>query len=77
VPLPRALRIATGGITEMKALVPDEYGSAEVLEFRDIDKPESGDNEALVRGWTGSARRGAREGAAPIDRGRRFAPPSA
>jgi NADPH:quinone reductase-like Zn-dependent oxidoreductase len=33
----------------MKAFVQDRYGSAEVLEARDIDKPEIGDNEVLVR----------------------------
>jgi NADPH:quinone reductase-like Zn-dependent oxidoreductase len=33
----------------MKAIVQDRYGSAEVLEARDIDKPEIGDNEVLVR----------------------------
>lgn len=33
----------------MKAIVQDEYGSAEVLEARDIEKPRIGDNEVLVR----------------------------
>jgi NADPH:quinone reductase-like Zn-dependent oxidoreductase len=33
----------------MKAIVQDRYGSAEVLEARDIEKPEVGDNEVLVR----------------------------
>ncbi len=33
----------------MKAIVQDRYGSAEVLEARDIDKPQIGDNEVLVR----------------------------
>ncbi len=33
----------------MKAIVQDRYGSAEVLEAQDIDKPEIGDNEVLVR----------------------------
>ena len=33
----------------MKAMVQDRYGSAEVLELRDIDKPEIGDDEVLVR----------------------------
>jgi NADPH:quinone reductase-like Zn-dependent oxidoreductase len=33
----------------MKAIVQDQYGSADVLEFRDIDKPEIGDDEVLVR----------------------------
>jgi NADPH:quinone reductase-like Zn-dependent oxidoreductase len=33
----------------MKAIVQDTYGSAEVLEARDIEKPRIGDNEVLVR----------------------------
>src|SRR6266567_482837 len=33
----------------MKAMVQDHYGSAEVLEIRDIAKPEIGDDEVLVR----------------------------
>ena len=33
----------------MKAIVRDSYGSADVLELRDIDKPEIGDDEVLVR----------------------------
>jgi NADPH:quinone reductase-like Zn-dependent oxidoreductase len=33
----------------MKAIVQDKYGSAEVLELRDVDKPEIGDDEVLVR----------------------------
>jgi NADPH:quinone reductase-like Zn-dependent oxidoreductase len=33
----------------MKAIVRDTYGSPDVLELRDIDKPEIADNEVLVR----------------------------
>ena len=33
----------------MQAIVQDAYGSADVLELRDIAKPEVGDNEVLVR----------------------------
>src|SRR5215204_4181799 len=33
----------------MKAIVRDSYGSADVLELRDIEKPEIGDDEVLVR----------------------------
>jgi NADPH:quinone reductase-like Zn-dependent oxidoreductase len=33
----------------MKAIIQDTYGSAEVLEPRDIDRPEIGDDEVLVR----------------------------
>jgi NADPH:quinone reductase-like Zn-dependent oxidoreductase len=33
----------------MKAIVQDKYGSPDVLELKDIDKPEIGDDEVLVR----------------------------
>jgi NADPH:quinone reductase-like Zn-dependent oxidoreductase len=33
----------------MKAIVQDKYGSADVLEMRDLDKPQVGDDEVLVR----------------------------
>jgi NADPH:quinone reductase-like Zn-dependent oxidoreductase len=33
----------------MRAIVQDTYGSADVLELRDIDKPTIGDDEVLVR----------------------------
>jgi NADPH:quinone reductase-like Zn-dependent oxidoreductase len=33
----------------MKAIVQDRYGSADVLEFRDIEEPVVGENEVLVR----------------------------
>src|ERR671911_2816966 len=33
----------------MKTIVQDEYGSPDVLELRDIDKPEIGDDQVLVR----------------------------
>jgi NADPH:quinone reductase-like Zn-dependent oxidoreductase len=33
----------------MKAVVRDRYGSADVLEFRDVDTPEIADDEVLVR----------------------------
>jgi NADPH:quinone reductase-like Zn-dependent oxidoreductase len=33
----------------MKAIVQDTYGSTDVLEFRDIDKPETAADEVLVR----------------------------
>jgi NADPH:quinone reductase-like Zn-dependent oxidoreductase len=32
----------------MKAIVQDLYGSADVLELRDIDRPSIGDDERLV-----------------------------
>jgi NADPH:quinone reductase-like Zn-dependent oxidoreductase len=33
----------------MKAMVQDRYGSADVLELRDVDEPAIGDDEVLVR----------------------------
>src|SRR3712207_6603269 len=33
----------------MKAIVQDRYGSADVLELRDIEKPQPGDDEVLIR----------------------------
>lgn len=33
----------------MKAIVQDKYGPSDVLELRDIDRPEIGDDEVLVR----------------------------
>lgn len=33
----------------MKAIVQNGYGSSDVLELRDIDKPLADDNEVLVR----------------------------
>jgi NADPH:quinone reductase-like Zn-dependent oxidoreductase len=33
----------------MKAIVQDRYGSAEVLELRDVEKPQPGDDELLIR----------------------------
>jgi NADPH:quinone reductase-like Zn-dependent oxidoreductase len=58
--VPMSSRVAAGAVdglaepatvreTTMKAIVQDVYGSADVLELRDIDKPEVGDNEVLVR----------------------------
>jgi NADPH:quinone reductase-like Zn-dependent oxidoreductase len=36
-------------VTMMKAIVQEAYGSPDVLEFRDIDKPAIGANDVLVR----------------------------
>jgi NADPH:quinone reductase-like Zn-dependent oxidoreductase len=33
----------------LKAIVQDRYGSADVLELRDLDKPEIGEDEVLIR----------------------------
>jgi NADPH:quinone reductase-like Zn-dependent oxidoreductase len=40
---------APGKENPMKAIVQDAYGSADVLELRDIDRPEIGDDDVLVR----------------------------
>lgn len=40
--------IATGREATMKAIVRDEYGPPDVLELRDIEKPEIADDEVLV-----------------------------
>lgn len=33
----------------MKAIIQDKYGSADVLELRDVEKPQPGDDELLIR----------------------------
>jgi len=33
----------------MKAIVQDKYGSADVLELRDVEKPQPGDDDLLIR----------------------------
>ncbi len=33
----------------MKAIVQDKYGSADVLELREVEKPQPGDDEVLIR----------------------------
>jgi len=33
----------------MKAIVQDRFGSPDVLELREVDQPEVGDGEVLVR----------------------------
>jgi NADPH:quinone reductase-like Zn-dependent oxidoreductase len=43
----------------MKAIVQDVYGSADVLQLRDIDEPQIGDNEVLVRVHAAGVDRGA------------------
>jgi NADPH:quinone reductase-like Zn-dependent oxidoreductase len=42
----------------MKAIVQDTYGSADALELRDIDQPEIGDDEVLVRVYAAGVDRG-------------------
>ncbi len=43
----------------MKAIVHDTYGSADVLELREIDRPEIGDDDVLVRVHAAGVDRGA------------------
>ncbi|MDQ1539277.1 MAG: hypothetical protein QOH29_3 [Actinomycetota bacterium] len=43
----------------MKAIVQDTYGSTDVLELRDVDKPEIADDEVLVRVVAAGVDRGA------------------
>ena len=42
-------REATGQATTMKAIVQDQYGSADVLKRHDINKPVVGVDDILVR----------------------------
>jgi NADPH:quinone reductase-like Zn-dependent oxidoreductase len=41
----------------MKAIVQDRYGSPDVLELREVDKPVAADNEVLVRVSRGCGQR--------------------
>jgi NADPH:quinone reductase-like Zn-dependent oxidoreductase len=50
--------IATGREATMKAIVQDAYGSADVLELRDVDKPVPKDNEVLVQVHAAGLHRG-------------------
>src|SRR5437763_12446151 len=43
------IRATTTRTTTMKAVVQDGYGSSEVLELREIAKPEIGEGDVLVR----------------------------
>jgi NADPH:quinone reductase-like Zn-dependent oxidoreductase len=43
----------------MKALTQDTYGSAEVLRFREIDRPSPGEGQLLVRVVAAGVDRGA------------------
>jgi NADPH:quinone reductase-like Zn-dependent oxidoreductase len=52
------LETATGRETTMQAVVQDAYGSAEVLELREIDRPVPKDNEVLVRVHAAGLHRG-------------------
>jgi NADPH:quinone reductase-like Zn-dependent oxidoreductase len=42
----------------MKAIVQHKYGTTDVLELRDIDQPEIGNDEVLVRVHTAGLDRG-------------------
>jgi len=39
----------------MKAIVQDSYGTADVLELEDIDKPMAGSGDVLIRVHAASA----------------------
>ena len=43
------IRATSTRVTTMKAIVQERYGTSEVLELRDIDKPVIGEGEVLVR----------------------------
>src|SRR3989440_11476586 len=43
------IRATTTRTTTMKAIVQDTYGTSEVLELREIAKPEIGQGDVLVR----------------------------
>jgi NADPH:quinone reductase-like Zn-dependent oxidoreductase len=45
-------------VQSMKAIVQDTYGSTEVLELRDIDKPVPKDDQVLVRVYAAGLHRG-------------------
>ena len=32
----------------MKAIIQDKYGSADVLEFREVEQPAAGDDDVLI-----------------------------
>jgi NADPH:quinone reductase-like Zn-dependent oxidoreductase len=49
VALDDRIETATSRATTMRAIVQDAYGSADVLHLADIDRPEIGDAEVLVR----------------------------
>src|SRR5256885_5423230 len=43
------IRATTTRTTTMKAIVQDRYGTSEVLELREIAKPEIGEGDVLLR----------------------------
>jgi NADPH:quinone reductase-like Zn-dependent oxidoreductase len=49
---------ATGRETTMQAIVQDAYGSADVLELADIDRPVPTDNQVLIRVHAAGLHRG-------------------
>jgi NADPH:quinone reductase-like Zn-dependent oxidoreductase len=51
-------RDTTGREATMKAIVQDAYGSADVLELRDIDRPVPKDDEVLVKVQAAGVHRG-------------------
>src|SRR5215203_4488429 len=45
----QALKASEEITVSMKAIVQDKYGSADVLELREVEKPHPGDDEVLIR----------------------------
>src|SRR6266567_2027136 len=46
---PPATGFMAAQVTTMKAIVQDKYGSSDVLNLRDVDRPEPPDDEVLVQ----------------------------
>ncbi len=46
---PPATRFTPAQATTMKAIVQDKYGSPDVLNLREVDRPEPLDDEVLVQ----------------------------
>jgi threonine dehydrogenase-like Zn-dependent dehydrogenase len=44
-----AVTLSPAGGGSMRAIVRDRYGSADVLEVREVPVPDAGDGEVLVR----------------------------
>src|SRR5215831_19323279 len=50
-----AAAVDAAGPARMKAVVYSRYGSPDVLEIREVDKPTPGDNEVLIKVRAASA----------------------
>jgi NADPH:quinone reductase-like Zn-dependent oxidoreductase len=40
---------STEGMAAMKAIIQDKYGSVDILELREVERPQPGDDELLIR----------------------------